>query len=30
MVPLNMFTDIFVIHGLKNINDPGHILVCRF
>jgi len=29
MVPLNMFTGIFVIHGLS-INDPGHILVCRF
>ena len=29
MVPLNMFTGIFVIHGL-NINDPGHTLVCRF
>ena len=28
MVPPNMFTGIFVVHGLS-MNDPEHILVCR-
>ena len=29
MVPPNMFTGIFVVYGLS-MNDPEHILVCRF